>query len=572
MAKRLGDLLLEENLVTEEQLKHAITEQQKTGEPLGRIMTRMNIITEEALYYFLAIQFGVEYVDISNKEITPEVYNLISKEVAEEFNVIPYQVTKTHIVFATSDPDDHLVIKLKERALLPQDKEIKFIITSETAIRNALSMYYGVTQKLELDDSMKKIFNESKEDTLGAAPEEQEFDESSGATENDAPVIKLTNALISEAVKKKASDIHLNPFPKNMVVRYRVDGVLQNQPSPPRQYRNAVVSRIKVMSRMDIMEKRMAQDGRIKIKVQNKVIDLRVSVLPSIYGENVVMRILDQEGLMLDLSKLGFEPKELEIYSDAIRSPYGLILHTGPTGSGKTTTLYSALSTINDVSKNIMTLEDPVEYQLPGIVQIQVNSDIGFDFSSALRSLLRQDPNIMMVGEIRDKETADVAISAALTGHLLLSTLHTNDAPSTIMRLIDMGIDPIYVGSSVRIIIAQRLLRKICSKCKKPYTPNEDDLQKLQVSPADMKNMEVYIGEGCPACNGSGYKGRIAIYEIMPMTSKMADLVFAKADLNVISEQAHKDGMRTLREVALEKWKAGITTVEEVIRVTSIED
>ncbi len=569
MAKRLGDLLIEENLVTEEQLKTAITEQQKTGEPLGRIMTRMGIITEDALYYFLAIQFGVEYVDIADKEIPEDVHNLITREVAEEFNVLPYQVTKTHIIFATSDPDEHLVIKLKERALLPKDKEIKFVITSETAMRNALSMYYGVTQKLEMDDVAKEIFKEAKGTEEGA---EMEFDESSALTENDAPVIKLTNALISDAVKKRASDIHLNPFPKNMVVRYRIDGVLQTQPAPPKQYRHAVVSRIKVMSRMDIMEKRMAQDGRIKIKVQNKVIDLRVSVLPSIYGENVVMRILDQEGLMLDLSKLGFEPKELEIYREAIQSPYGLILHTGPTGSGKTTTLYSALSTINDVSRNILTLEDPVEYQLPGIVQIQINHDIGFDFATALRSLLRQDPNIMMVGEIRDKETADIAISAALTGHLLLSTLHTNDAPSTIMRLIDMGVDPIYVGSSVRIIIAQRLLRKICSKCKKPYTPVEDDLQKLLVTPEQMKGLEVYIGEGCPACNGSGYKGRIAIYEIMPMTPQMADLVFSRADLNAIKVQAQKDGLRTLREVALEKWRAGITTVEEVIRVTSIED
>lgn len=566
MAKRLGDLLREENLITEQQLNEAIENQQKTGEPLGRILVRMGFITEEALYYFLAIQFGVDFVELSNKTIPEDVIKIIKKEVAEEFNIIPIEATNKKIVFATSEPDEHLILKLKEKILLPYEKEIKFVVATETDIRNALSTYYGVTEKFDMDDSLKEILKESQEHMEGV---EEEVAVEGAYTENDAPVIKITNALIGDAVKLRASDIHLNPFPKNMVVRYRIDGVLQTQKSPPRQYRNAIVSRIKVMARLDIMEKRRAQDGRIKIKVQNKIIDLRVSVLPSIYGENVVMRILDQEGLMLDLSKLGFEPKELEIYKDAIQSPYGLILHTGPTGSGKTTTLYSALSTINDVSKNIMTLEDPVEYQLPGIIQIQMNHEIGFDFAMALRSVLRQDPNIMMVGEIRDKETADIAIKAALTGHLLFSTLHTNDAPSTIMRLIDMGIDPIYVGSALRIVVAQRLMRKVCQKCKKEYIPDDDELQKLQVTRDFIKDATLYIGEGCPACAGSGYKGRVAIYEIMPMTPTMSELVFKRADLNEIRKQAEKDGMRTLRSVALEKWKSGITTSEEIIRVTA---
>lgn len=564
MAKRLGDLLREENLITEEQLLHAIEEQEKTGEPLGRILVRMGAITEEALFYFLAIQYGVDYVDFLDKKIPDELIKMIKKEVAEEFNIVPYEMKDNKIIFATSEPDDHLVIKLREKTLLPKDMEIKFVVATETAIKNALSMYYGISEKLEVDDGLKEILKGEE----GIAEDEEKIEES-GYTENDAPVIKITNALISDAVRLRASDIHLNPFPKNMVVRYRIDGVLQTQKSPPRQYRNAIVSRIKVMSRMDIMEKRMAQDGRIKIKVQNKVIDLRVSVLPTIYGENVVMRILDQEGLMLDLSKLGFEPKELEIYKDAIQSPYGLILHTGPTGSGKTTTLYSALSTINDVSKNIMTLEDPVEYQLPGIIQIQMNHEINFDFAVALRAVLRQDPNIMMVGEIRDKETADIAIKAALTGHLLFSTLHTNDAPSTIMRLIDMGIDPIYVGSALRIVVAQRLMRKVCQKCKKEYVPDDDELQKLQITRDFIKGATLYVGEGCPACSGSGYKGRVAIYEIMPMTPELSELVFKRADLNEIRKQAEKDGMRTLRTVALEKWKSGITTSEEIIRVTA---
>ncbi len=569
MAKRLGDLLLEENLVTKEQVEKAIEEQQKSGEPLGRILVRMGFITEEALYYFLAIQFGVEYVDLENTEISEDAAKVIKKETAEEFGVIPIEANDEKITLATSEPDEHLVTKIKEKGGIPLDREVGFVICSETSIKNALSQHYGVAEKMEMDEGLKEMFSGEAET---GQEEEEELSGEESVNEESAPVIKITNALISEAVKKGASDIHFNAFPKNMIVRYRVDGVLQAQKSPPRRYRNAIVSRIKVMSKMDIMEKRAAQDGRIKIKVLNKVIDLRVSVLPTIYGENVVMRILDQSSLMLDLAKLGFEPEELETYKDAIQSPYGLILHTGPTGSGKTTTLYSALSTVNDVSRNIMTLEDPVEYQLPGIIQFQMNPDIGFNFAGALRSVLRQDPNIMMVGEIRDKETADIAIKAALTGHLLFSTLHTNDSPSTIMRLIDMGVDPIYVGSAVRIIIAQRLMRKVCGKCAKPYTPTDDEIQKSRITEEELKDAKFMKGEGCNTCSGSGYKGRQAIYEIMPMTQELADLVFDEADLNEIKKQASKDGMRTLRQMANEKWRNGITTVDEVIRVTSEGD
>jgi type IV pilus assembly protein PilB len=568
MAKRLGDLLLEENLITEDQIKRAIDEQQKSGEPLGRILVKMGFITEEALFYFLAIQFGVEYVDINGREISELTLKIISKELAEEFSVLPVESGDRRVVFATSEPDDHLTTKLRERTSIPHEKEIRFVIASESAIRSALAMHYGVTEKKpDMDAGMQSIFTD-----------EADIDESKGTeseasvTEESAPVIKLTNALISEAVKIRASDIHINPMQKGMVIRYRVDGVLQKQPSPPKHYKSAIVSRIKVLARLDIMEKRAAQDGRIKIKVQNKIIDLRVSILPSIYGENVVMRILDQGNLMLDLTKLGFEKRELDIYTEAIKLPYGLILHTGPTGSGKTTTLYSALATVNDIKKNIITLEDPVEYQLPGIIQIQMNADIGLTFAAALRSCLRQDPNIMMVGEIRDGETADISIKAALTGHLLFSTLHTNDSPSTIMRLIDMGIDPIYVGSALKLCIAQRLMRRICANCKKPYVPTDDELQRIMLTRKDTEGTTIFKGEGCPKCNGSGYKGRVAIYEIMLMTQALSDLVYARADLNDITKQAQADGMRTLREVALQKWKDGVTTIEEVIMATSQGD
>ncbi|MFP4466572.1 MAG: GspE/PulE family protein [Candidatus Goldiibacteriota bacterium] len=570
MAKRLGDLLTEESLITDEQLKQAIEEQAKTGEPLGRILVRMHFITEEALYYFLAIQFGIEYVDIADRDIPEETIKTISKEVAEKFGVVPLESDQKKILLATSEPDEHLGTRVRENALIHPDIELKFVITSETGIRNALSRFYGVTEDLEMDKSLSEIFK----DEQGEALDEDDEVESDGVSLNEesAPVIKMTNALISEAVRINASDIHLNPAQKNMVVRYRVDGVLHRQPSPPKQYRHAIVSRIKVMSRMDIMERRAAQDGRIKIKVLNKVIDLRVSVLPSLYGENVVMRILDQGNLMLDLSKLGFEQAELDKYQEAIQSPYGLILHTGPTGSGKTTTLYSALSTVNDISKNIMTLEDPVEFQLPGIIQFQMNSDIGFNFSTALRATLRQDPNIMMVGEIRDTETAEIAIKAALTGHLLFSTLHTNDSPSTIMRLIDMGVDPVYVGSAVKIIIAQRLMRRICGNCKKPYTPSPEEIHKLLLKDEELQGADFQKGTGCPKCGGSGYKGRVAIYEIMLVTPEMSDLIYARSDLNLIKEQAAKDGMRTLREIAIEKLRIGVSTVEEVLRVTSEGD
>lgn len=573
MAKRLGDLLLEEGLVTQDQIMLAIQDQQKSGEPLGRILVKLGFVTEDALFYFLAIQFGVDYVDLRDREIKKELTDLIKKEVAEKFNTIPIEMTEKFITFATSEPDDHLIMKLRENAALPLDKEIRFVVASESAMKNTLASVYGAAQKLEMDANLKEIFkNQEGQGGAELAGEETSGTDSDSVTEESAPVIRLVNAIISEAVKLKVSDIHLNPVQKGMVIRYRLDGVLQRQKDPPKAYKHAIVSRIKVMGRMDIMEKRAAQDGRIKIKVQNKIIDLRVSVLPTIYGENVVMRILDQGNLMLDLTKLGFEDRELDVYNQAIQLPYGLILHTGPTGSGKTTTLYSALATVNDVSKNIITLEDPVEYQLPGIIQIQMNTDIGMTFAAALRACLRQDPNIMMVGEIRDAETADIAIKAALTGHLLFSTLHTNDSPSTIMRLIDMGVDRIYVGSAVKLIIAQRLMKRNCKDCSKPYVPTDDELQRIRVERKLIDGWNILKGSGCPKCNGSGYKGRVAIYEIMAMTQALSDLIYAKADLNDLRAQAEADGMRSLRNVALEKWKNGITSLEEIISATSEGD
>jgi len=378
----------------------------------------------------------------------------------------------------------------------------------------------------------------------------------------------MCNWIIAEASKRGVSDIHINPTDRGIVLRYRIDGVLQVMPSPPAAMKRGVISRFKIMANMNITERRKPQDGRIKIKVYDKTIDLRVSVIPQVEGENIVMRILDQSSLQLDLKKLGLEPEELELYHESIRSPYGMILHTGPTGSGKTTTLYSALSAIYDPKKSIITLEDPVEYDMPGVIQVQMDHDVGLDFSTALRSALRQDPNIMMVGEIRDKETARIAIQAALTGHLLFSTLHTNDAPSTIARLIDIGIEPAYVGTAVRLIVAQRLMRRICKDCSAPFTPTEEDLKKIEVSPELAEGGTFKKGAGCPKCNMTGYKGRVGIYEMLRNTKEMADQIFVSSDTNAIRAVAEAQGMRSLRTLAIEKWKLGLTTVEEVQRVT----
>ena len=385
---------------------------------------------------------------------------------------------------------------------------------------------------------------------------------------DETPVIKLCNSIISDAVEKKASDIHIEPFEKHISLRYRIDGSLIEQPSPPVSYKRALISRFKVMAKLDIIEKRRPQDGRIKIKVKDKTIDLRVSTLPVIWGEKVVMRILDQSNLNLDLTKLGFEPDDLQKFEKAINAPYGIILVTGPTGSGKTTTLYSALSTINTPDKNIMTAEDPVEYQLPRINQVQINPEVDLTFANALRSFLRQDPDVIMVGEIRDTETAEIAIKAALTGHLVISTLHTNDAPSTINRLVDMGIEPFYIGSAVILILAQRLVKKICAECKQEFAYDKELLKSMGITEDEIKKIKFYKGEGCSYCNGTGYKGRIAIYEVMPIDEEIKKAIFSGKDTSEIRKIAIKNGMKTLRHSALLKLKQGLTTPDEVMRVT----
>jgi type IV pilus assembly protein PilB len=591
--KQLGKLLIEEDMLTQEQLDQALAMQKTDGGKLGTCLVKLGILTEESLHYFVAVQLGIEFIELQSAEIPPETIRLINKEVAGRYQVLPWTRSDSTLTVACSDPSDPKLFRLREDLLLDSKVEIAYCVSTESGIRDALAKYYGINasasagqashgasngsgpaptvdESKDIAESEKllnpELLSEGEGQVESTGPAEDEYDENKA---DDAPVIRLVNSIISTAVAKGASDIHLNPFEKSLVVRYRTDGALQVQSTPPAKYRRAMIARLKVMAKLDIMEKRKPQDGRIKIKVQGKVIDLRVSTLPTIYGENVVMRILDQESLQLDLAKLGFEPEELAVYTEAIRKPYGMVLHTGPTGSGKTTTLYSALSTINDPSKNVMTIEDPVEYNLPGVIQVQINAEVGLSFAEALRSNIRQDPNICMVGEIRDGETAQIAITAALTGHLVLSTLHTNTAPATIMRLVDMGIDPMYVGSAILIVVAQRLIRRICKECKEPYIPTDDDLTRLVMKRQDIEGAVICKGRGCSVCGGSGYKGRVALYEIMRITPRVEQAIYDRTDLNTLTDIAIAEGMATLRMVAVKKWKAGMTSLDEIVAMTA---
>jgi type IV pilus assembly protein PilB len=590
--KQLGKLLIEEGMLDQAQLDQALLAIKREGGKLGSTLVKLGMLSEEGLFYFLAVQFGVEFVEL--QELSPEVVHMIPAQVAHKYQVLPYKRSDSAFTFITTDPSDPKLMTLRDDLLLDRRVEVAYAVSTESSIQALLTKHYGaapqtngggttagVMVQASVDksfDSMQDIVEADKllnaemlgegEGEVEAVGGDDDYDENKA---DDAPVIRITNSIISSAVSRRCSDIHLNPFEKNLVVRFRIDGNLVAQPSPPPKYRRAMIARLKVMGKMDIMEKRKPQDGRIKIKVQGKTIDLRVSTLPTIYGENVVMRILDQENLQLDLNKLGFEQDELDVYLGALRKPYGMILHTGPTGSGKTTTLYSALSTVNDPAKNIMTIEDPVEYNLPGVVQCQVSSEGGLTFPSVLRANLRQDPNVIMIGEIRDGETAEIAVKAALTGHLVLSTLHTNNAPATVMRLVDMGIDRMYVGSALLCVVAQRLVKRLCKDCNQPYVPNEAELIALKMTPKDIEGANIRKGKGCATCGGSGYKGRVALYEIMRMTPAVEEAIYRGDDLNDLTEICIKEGMATLRMLAVKKWKAGATSLEEILAVTAAD-
>ena len=564
MAIKLGQLLVNNNIIKEEQLEEALELQKKEGGRLGSNLIKLGFLTDETLVEFLSEQYGVPAVSLSNEDVEDSITKLVPYDIAYKYQIFPVSRSGATLTIAMTDPSNVFAI---DDIKFITGYEVKPVIASETAIKEAIAKHYEQSDALQtVVDSMAGLDGEGL-DLIH--DEEEDVDESDLKNAGEeAPVVKLVNLILGEAILRGASDIHMEPYEKTYRIRYRVDGVLYDVMQPPARLKAALSSRVKIMSELDIAERRVPQDGRIKLKIKDKAVDLRVSTLPTLFGEKIVMRILDQSSLTLDLTKLGFEEKALNDFQEAINSPFGMVLVTGPTGSGKTTTLYSALSTVNSVDVNIMTAEDPVEYNLLGINQVHVKEDVGLTFAAALRSFLRQDPDIVMVGEIRDFETAEIAVKAALTGHLVLSTLHTNDAPSTISRLLNMGIEPFLISASVVLILAQRLARKICGECKEIEDVPESTLRDIGFSEEEVATVKCYKGTGCTACGGTGYKGRIALYEVMTVKDEMKEFILKGASTMELKKEAVRLGMQTLRMAGLVKIKDGVTTLDEVLRVT----
>ena len=563
---RLGDRLVAEKLISTDQLQRALAEQKGSADKLGTILVRLGFITEDSLVSFLSKQYAIPAITVAQVDPDPDVLKLVPEQIAKKHGVLPIKRMGNTLTLAMADPTN--VFALDDVGFMT-GLQIQPVVASEAAIRKAFERLYETSgsvtdmmSELEEADTDVEVV-EGGEETFSKA---DIFDLKESADE--APVVRLINMILTDAIRRGASDIHLEPYEKVFRVRFRIDGVLHEIMTPPKRLEAALTSRVKIMATMDIAERRLPQDGRIKLRYHQREIDFRVSTLPTIFGEKTVMRILDKEALQLDLSALGFDPWSLEQFTKAIHSPYGMILITGPTGSGKTTTLYSAIHTINSPDINIMTAEDPVEYNLKGVNQVQVNDEIGRTFAACLRSFLRQDPDVILVGETRDLETAQIGIRAALTGHLVLTTLHTNDCPSTPARLLDMGIPPFLVSSSMQLILAQRLGRRVCKDCKEPYEASEESLVPYGHVPQGLGTVNFYKGKGCQTCNFTGMKGRVAIYEVMPITTELRDLVLRNATTNEIRDAACSQGMKTLRQNALQKVVDGVTTVEEVLRVT----
>jgi type IV pilus assembly protein PilB len=564
---RLGDRLVSNGLITPEQLRRALSEQRGTSDKLGTILVRLGFLSEDKLVAFLSRQYSVPSIVLSQLEIDPEVLRLIPAQLAQKHDVLPVQREGNTLTLAMADPTNVLALDDVE---FMTNLQVQPVVASEGAVRRAIDTFYhgpgwGVAEMIaELEAQPAQLEAIQGEDEFATKVDLFELKESA----DDAPVVRLINMILVDAIRRGASDVHFEPYEKVFRVRYRIDGVLHEIMGPPKRLEAALTSRVKIMASLDIAERRLPQDGRIKLRYNQREIDLRVSTLPTIFGEKTVMRILDREALQLDLTKLGFDSWSLEQFTKAIHAPYGMILITGPTGSGKTTTLYSAIHTINSPSINIMTAEDPVEYNLKGVNQLHVNDEIGRTFAAALRSFLRQDPDVILVGETRDLETAQIAIRAALTGHLVLSTLHTNDCPSSVARLIDMGVPPFLVASSLTLVLAQRLARRVCQECREPYEASEESLQLYGHVPQGLGQVTFYRGKGCRACNFTGMRGRVAIYEVMPVTAEVRSLILHNAPTAEIRDVAQSQGMRSLRQNALLKVIEGVTTVEEVLRVT----
>ena len=616
MPVKLGELLLKENMVTPQQLQEALSHQKMNGGKLGKAFVSLGYVRDEEITSLLSRQYGVPSINLDHFEVDPTIIKIIPAETARKYQILPLSRSGATLTIAMADPTN--VFAMDDIKFMT-GYNVEPVVASETSLEEAIEKYYGSTRSMELrregggggggggsmggypqmggTPSLKEVMegqslsiddmasvglsevdldamSDAEADVETVSTQDEEIDLGKITKDVDAaPVVKLTNVLLIDSLKRGASDIHIEPYEKEFRVRFRIDGILYNVMALPMKLKDPLTSRIKIMAKMDIAEKRLPQDGRIKIKMKvedrSRDLDFRVSCLPTLWGEKIVLRLLDRSKLMLDMTKLGFEPGSLERFKKAIAKPYGIVLVTGPTGSGKTNTLYSAIASLNKPDTNIMTAEDPVEFQLPGINQVQIKDQIGLNFAAVLRSFLRQDPNIILVGEIRDYETAEIAVKAALTGHLVLSTLHTNDAPSTISRLVNMGIEPFLVGTAVNLIQAQRLIRRVCNNCKHEVTdmPSKT-LIEIGVAPEEIGGFKLYKGKGCGTCNGTGYKGRVGLYEVMEISEGIRDLVMVGATSVELKRKALEEGMLTLRLSGIEKIKAGITTIEEVLRET----
>lgn len=564
---RLGELLVRSSLITREQLMKALEEQKNSGGQLrlGSILIRDGYISEPELTAFLSKQYSVPSINLAEFEIDPAVVKLLPVEVVQKYQAIPVNRSGSTLILVMSDPSNIFAI---DDIKFMTGYNVEVVVASDTGIKAAIDKYYD--QSASLSELMGDLDMEDLE--VVADHEEVDVTSLERATE-DAPVVKLVNMILSDAIKKKASDIHIEPYERSFRVRYRIDGVLYEVMKPPLKLKNAITSRVKIMAELDIAERRLPQDGRIKIKLGGgKDMDFRVSVLPTLFGEKIVLRLLDKSSLQLDMTKLGYEPEALAHFKEAIHKPFGMVLVTGPTGSGKTVSLYSALAELNKTTENISTAEDPVEFNFAGINQVQMHEDIGLNFATALRAFLRQDPDIIMIGEIRDFETAEIGVKAALTGHLVLSTLHTNDAPSTINRLLNMGIEPFLVASAVNLITAQRLARRVCTECREIEPVPVQALIDAGVKPEEAPSYICYKGRGCPKCNGTGYKGRVGFYQVMPMFEEIRELILNGANTAEIKRESMRLGVKTMRQSGLTKLKEGVTSFEEVLRVTMADD
>jgi type IV pilus assembly protein PilB len=564
MSGRLGELLVRENLISLQQLQKAQDEQRKTGGRIGSLLVQQGALAEADLTNFLSKQYGVPAISLKDFDVDDEVIKLIPKTTAEKHQIVPVNRAGASLIIAMSDPSNIFAI---DDIKFLTGYNVEVVVASEQAIREAIERYYA--EKGPSYEDLMSGFDDSDVSIIEAEGDDTNVVDLEKSAE-EAPVVKLVNLILLDAIKKGASDIHVEPYEKDFRVRFRIDGVMYEVMKPPMKLKNAIISRLKIMAELDISERRLPQDGRIKLKLgKGKEMDFRVSVCPTLFGEKVVLRLLDKSNLQLDMTKLGFEEGQLKDFMEAIDRPYGMVLVTGPTGSGKTTSLYSALSKLNEVSWNICTAEDPVEFNFFGINQVQMHEDIGLNFAAALRSFLRQDPDIIMVGEIRDFETAEIGVKAALTGHLVLSTLHTNDAPGTVSRLLNMGIEPFLVTASLNAIIAQRLCRRLCNECKKPLEVEDQALLDAGFQPEEIGTFQAFAPGGCKACNERGYKGRVAVYEVMPLWDGLKELIIQGASAAELKQEAIRLGFRTLRMSALSKVKGGVTTLSEAVGNTA---